>query len=201
MSWKDLYPSRSSVSLPVTSPVTANTVALNLREEFRALVEGRGGEVPIGQPLILRRMRRDSAGGLVPCSCVDPVTHEPQRDFPCALCQGRGYLWDEVLVTGYKIIVAAPAASNASVNLRKEEAGHLYLPAARFFFPYDVTVTRDDRVVEIELDADGNAVVPYNRLAIYELTLVRALRGDNGKIEYWACTGQKLGPETHGTVG
>ncbi len=76
----------------------------------------------------------------------------------------------------------------------------MYAPAARFFFSYDVDPKKDDRIVELELDSEGDPVTPYNRVAVYEFMLVRALRGDNGRIEYWSCAGQKMGPTTLGLV-
>lgn len=199
--WNELYPSSSSVETSTTSPIANIPDLVDLREEFDNLVLGYQGETPIGRPFILRRMRRDSSDQLIQCTCVSSLTNEPDRDYPCPYCLGSGYLWDEELITAYKVVSTSSGGSSARDNYRKEIPGTMYYPAARFFLSYSVVPTRNDRIVEIELDADGDAVLPYNRVAIYELVLVRAMRSDNAQIDYWICNGQTMGPSTYGTVG
>lgn len=145
-------------------------------------------------------MRRDSSDNLIACSCVHGLTKEPDRDFPCPYCYGSGWLFDEELVTAYMVVASAPGGSNAASNFPKMASGTMYVPAARFFLSYDVNPKKDDRIVEIELDSAGDPVTPYNRIAVYEFMLVRAMRADNAKIEFWACSSQKMGPETQGSV-
>jgi hypothetical protein len=199
--WNNLYPSRVSVTTSSLAPIETSLESIDLRSEFDWLIYGDNGETPIGQSFILRRMRRDSNGDLVPCYCLDELTQEPDRDYPCQYCAGRGWLWDEELITGYKVIAASPGGSNAEVNMQKTPAGKMYVPAARIYFSYDSDLTIDDRVVELELDPSGNAVTPYSRVVIYELTLVRAMRGDDAAIAFWVANCQTMGPETQGLVG
>jgi len=199
--WDNLYPSQRNTSTLSTLESGTGGNNINLRTEFLNLIYGRGGDDPIGQPFILRRMRRDSAGELVPCICVDEVTREPDRDFPCTFCLGAGNLWDEEIITGYKTIAASPGGSNSAANYPKHLGGTIELPASRFFLPHDVEPTRPDRIVLIQLDLDGNPVQPMVRTDIYELFLVRALREENAEVAYWICSGQKMGPDTHGYVG
>jgi len=194
----DLFPTLSTAS--ETSPVENIVDVLDLREEFDNLVLGSFGEDAIGQKFILRRMRRDSSDNLVPCWCVDELSHEGTRDYPCNSCRGSSNLWDEELVVGYKVVASAPGGSNAASNFPKAEPGTLYVPAARFFLSYNVAPRKDDRILEIELDSSGAAVLPYNRIATYEFMLVRAMRSEGGKIDYWVCSGQKMGPNTQGEV-
>jgi hypothetical protein len=196
--WEDLFP--SSVATSVTEPIPNIVDVVDLRREFDNLVLGSHGETPIGRTFILRRMRRDSEDNLVPCICLDDFTKEPDRDSICPFCIGSGYLFDEELVTAYMVVSAAPSGSNAAANFPKMKPGTMYVPSARFFLSYDVNPRREDRIVELELDSEGNPVTPYNRVAIYEFMLIRALRADDGRIEYWTCTCQKMGPTTQGLV-
>jgi hypothetical protein len=200
-SWDELFPSSTSVEESTTDPFPNIVDVVDLRQEFDNLVLGYQGETPIGRPFILRRMRRDSNDALIPCSCVDELTKEPDRDYPCPNCYGNGNLWDEELIYAYKVVAASPGGSNASANFPKMDPGTMYVPAARFFISYSVNPRREDRIIEIELDSSGSAVVPYNRTAIFEIMLVRDMRPDNAEIAYWICNGQKLGPETLGVVG
>ena len=197
--WQDLYPSVAGL-ISTTTPIQNTVDVVDLRREFNNLVLGTEGETPIGKPFILRRMRRTTAGKLVPCSCIDSLTKEPDRDFLCPYCLGAGNLWDEELITGYEVVASAPGGSNASDNYEKTQTGAMYLPASRFFLPYNIAPVRDDRIVTLELDANGRTIIPYIRVAVFELMLVRPLRSDNGKIDFWVCNGQKMGPLTHGSV-
>lgn len=200
--WKEVYPSSTSVSTSTITPFPNVVDVVDLRSEFNNLILGYHGETPIGRSFILRRMRRDSSENLVPCICVDDLTQEPDRDlYVCPYCLGTGNLWDEELVTAYKVVASAPGGSNAAVNFPKARSGTLYIPAARFFLSYDVNPKKDDRIVEIETDSAGNPVIPYNRIAIFEFMLVKDMRSDNGQIDYWACSGQAMGPSTEGLVG
>jgi len=198
--WKEVYPASTTTTTSVTSPLPNVVDVVDLRREFDNLVLGFQGETPIGRPFILRRMRRDSSENLVPCSCVHSLTKEPDRDFPCPYCLGNGHLFDEELVTAYKVVASAPGGTNAAANFPKTKPGTMYLPSARFFLSYDVNPKKDDRIVEIELDSEGDPVTPYNRVRVYEFMLVRAMRADNGKIEFWACSSQSMGPNTQGSV-
>ncbi len=198
--WKEVYPGSSTVAVSTIAPLPNIVDVVDLRREFDNLILGYQGETPISRPFILRRMRRDSSDNLVPCSCVSTLTDEPDRDFPCPYCGGNGNLWDEELIRAYKVVAAAPGGSNAASNFPKTEAGSFYVPAARFFVSYSINPKKDDRIIEIELDADGNAIVPYNRVFVFEFMLVKAMRGDNGKIEFWSCSGQTMGPATQGLV-
>jgi len=198
--WSDLFPlnySRDNSLDPFPNIVDL----VDLRREFNNLVLGSNGETPIGKPYILRRMRRDSEGSLVPCICVHPLTKEADRDYPCSICLGSGNLWDEELIHLYEVVASAPGGSNSSDNFHKMNVGTASLPASRFFLPYNLHPKRDDRLVELELDLDGNPTIPYIRIAIYELMLVRAMRSDSGKVDFWVCSGQKMGPSTKGYVG
>lgn len=198
--WENLYPDAVDLSSSPVAPITSSVDSVNLRTEFNSLLYGNNGEVPIGQPYLLRRMRRDSSDDLIPCICLDELTKEPDRDHFCPYCFGRGYLWDEILTTSYKVVAASPGGSNAEVNFQPTPFGSIYFPSGRFYFPSTLKVAREDRIVELELDSAGDAVLPYNRIAVYELMLVRAMRGDSGKIEFVVANGQMMGPETQGQV-
>jgi hypothetical protein len=183
-SYKNLFPGVTSEI--TTAPIAAGTDGISLRDEMISILTGTGGEIPYGQNFILRRMRTDSNGDLIECECVDSITKEPDIDYPCTSCRSEGYLWDEELVTGYKVSVSSQSSAR-TVELVKSQFGVLELPAIVFYFAYLTEPTIKDRIVVIELDLEGVPVLPYNRLASYEINLLRDLRGENGRVEYWAC--------------
>jgi len=201
MSWNSTYPSVVNTSTLSTLSSGTGGNNINLRQEFLDLIYGTGGDDPIGQNFLLRRMRRDDDGELVPCICVDEVTQEPDRDFPCPYCLGAGNLWDEEVIVGYKSIAASPGGGNSAANFPKHEGGTMSVPAVRFFLPHTIEPTREDRIIIIKLDLEGNPVHPIERTSLYELFLVRAMREENAQVAYWICSGNKMGPETYGYVG
>jgi hypothetical protein len=178
-----LFPAGSSST--TTYPSVADAGEISLRDEFESITLGTGGDVPKGIPLLIRKMRRNSDESLVTCTaCVDELTKEPHRDFPCPYCLGAGVLWDEYSFVGYRVISPSPTGSNAAANLPKTARGESYMPSARFYLPWDIDPTREDRIVEIELDIEGDVVMPINRIGVYQILLIRDIRGDNGRIEY-----------------
>lgn len=197
-SWRNIFPGDAIVDS--IAPIATTTVDIDLRNELAGLLLGSNGGAKIAQPFILRRMRREGSE-LVPCICTDETTKEPDRDYPCPSCGGRGYLWDEELIYGYKVVSASPGGSNAEVNSPALPMGRAYIPSVHFYFQHDAALTREDRIIEIELDSEGRAITPYNRVAVYEIALIRAMRGTNGRIEFWTVNGQRMGPETYGAIG
>lgn len=175
-----------------TSTGAANLVGTrkegDMRQELINMFDGTSTEIPKAQRGVYRRMRTDSAGALVPCSCVDVDTGEPDRDPPCPFCDGMGYLWDEVWFDYYKIVTGIEAA----LSLREdyEEPGTLNVPRVTFYTKYDISpvIIRGqvfDRIVEVERDVEGNVTRPYRRSRIYRIGSAIDFRADNGRLEYW----------------
>lgn len=63
---------------------------IDLRQELINTIDGSYPEIAKGRDGLLRKMRRNSLNKLIPCDCVDPVTHEPDRDSFCPLCIKSG---------------------------------------------------------------------------------------------------------------
>lgn len=194
----ELYPNR--VSLPSTYaggskdiwPVTRTGNEIDLRVEFYRFLYGFGNEIPKGQVGILRRMRTDDSGDLIPCACVDSLTNEPDRDTLCPYCLGEGLLWDEEWIVYYKMMVAS---HEGMVRKDKtEKPGISNIPYAFFYVEHDVNPTRKDKIVEVVRDTNGNVIRPYQREAINTIATAEPFKSDLGRIEYWrlACSKDSL---------
>ena len=194
----ELYPKRTS--LPSINrqgpgniwPVARTGNEIDLREEFRRFLYGFGNEIPKGQVGILRRMRTDDNGDLVPCACIDDLTNEADRDTPCPYCAGEGYLWDEEWIVYYKMMVASHEGM-----VRKDKTakpGISNIPYAFFYVEHDVIPTRKDKIVEVVRDVDGNVIRPYQREAVWTISTAESLKSDSGRIEYHrlACSKDSL---------
>lgn len=155
----------------------------DMRQEMENLLDGAFPEIAKGMPTLLRKMRRDDAGKLIPCACVDKVTHEPDKDSYCPFCQGEGYYWEEEWIETYKVQVKSEVG-----NALKEQMiapGLQNTPLVVFYTRYSVEVTEDDKIVEVVLDTEGNPVRPYKRKRLYRIGSAIDLRSDNAKLEYW----------------
>jgi len=184
----DLYPTSSIITSNIVDsstlfPVGSGGNEIDLREEFRRLLYGFGQELPKGQKGILRRMRIDDDGNKIQCSCVDELTHEPDKDFACPYCLGEGYYWDEEWITYYKTLVSSNEGLVRKNQL--EKGGITNIPFAFFYLEYQVSPTVYDRIIEVERELSGDPNTPYVRSALFGISTAQSFRSDQGRIEYW----------------
>ena len=167
----------------LTSSNTFTGTEINMRQEMVNTMDGLWPEISKAQPGLLRRMRRDSSFNLIPCSCVDKITQEPDKDRWCPICHGEGYLWDEEELQLYRTL--SGLATTNSLRDRITSPGLINIPLVVFYIRYDSEITRQDRIVELILDDAGDPELPMKRKAIYIPASLWDYRSDNGKLEYW----------------
>jgi len=155
----------------------------DMRQELDNTFDGIFPEIAKAQTGILRKMRRDSLGALIPCPCVDPLTHEPDRDHFCAYCHGDGYIWDEEWIEFYKVVLRSDVSLSNQEDLVKP--GLMNVPLVSFYLRGTVDVTPQDKIVELVTDRAGDPVRPYRREYLYRITTALDFRSDRGKLEYW----------------
>ena len=171
------YPSATSTSSPDTSEI-------DLRAEFDTLIFGDSGHIPHGREFLLRKMRRDSDGELLPCVCRDSLTGEAGTERSCPYCLGEGYYWDESWITGYTTFVGSDGGLGSRVTFLRP--GSLRADTRVFYFRYDTVINYSDKIVELQLDTEGDPIVPYKREAIYKPQTIVRHRSDRGRVEYIA---------------
>jgi hypothetical protein len=173
-------------TIPATTifyPSPSGTTEPDMRTEFNRFLAGRWPEVSKQQTGLLRKFRRDSNDKLIPCPCVDTLTHEPDKDIFCPICMGSGYYWDEVYVYFYRVLEESDP-SNALQN-SQESPGLLSKKVVVFYIRYDAEITDDDRLIEIDLSDEGVPVTPLKRKKVYRIGRLWDYRSDNGRIEYY----------------
>lgn len=148
-------------------PSTGNR-EIDLRVELQRTFFGASDEVRKAKKGILRKMRRDSDGEHVRCPCRDKCTDEPDKDFYCRYCLGMGFLWDEREIVYYK--------NEDSFN---KQEGFL------FYLQYDEELSTEDYIIEINLDKEGEPVMPVERQTFFDIVRAQAYRSDRGRIEFW----------------
>ncbi len=55
-----------------------------------------------------------------------------------------------------------------------------------FYFRYDEKISYKDKIIELRLDIEGIAQVPYKREIIYRPETIQLYRADQGRVEYMA---------------
>ena len=156
-------------------PTSSRGKELDLRDELKRLLYGASDEVAKGRIGLLRRVKRDSSGHPIRCSCRDTVTDEPDKDYYCRYCWGVGYFWDEVKIVYYR----------NDDSFRKREGKNQEYEGDDFFIEYNVDITTEDAIVTVKLDDDGNPISPVTRDKTFKILSADPFRADNGRIEFW----------------
>lgn len=178
------YYTKTSPSISYYSGTTGSEP--DLRQELINTLDGRYPEVAKRQYGLLRQMNTDSNGDLVPCGCVDSITHEPDKDRWCPICHGDGYIWEESLITFYRVL----KDSEVDNILRDKMIGPglINIPLVVFYIRYSTTITKNDKIVELVLNnagSPGSSASDYVRRKIYKVEAVWEYRADNGRLEYY----------------
>ncbi len=157
----------------------------SMRQEMINTLDGFFPEIAKGMSFMIRTMQKDENGKLKVCPCVNPVTHEPDRDTFCPICYGEGYIWSESLANGYKVLVSGNAAGVPSaLMLASRKYGLSDIPFSIFYMRYSVNLTKHDRIIEISLDPEGNIVRPILRTQVWRPQEIIDFRADNGRAEF-----------------
>ena len=181
---RNLYPKGTPGDPLKSNCKTGVSPEIDLRSEFDDLVFGGPTSIAHGRLLVLRRMRRGSDNKPLPCVCRDSITDEPDTEDSCPYCLGEGYYWDEEEITGRSMYLGADGG-NAN-RFRDVMPGSVRADMRVFFFRYDTVISYRDKIVDLKLDPEGDAVVPYIRESIYKPQTIMRHRSDNGRSEYIA---------------
>ena len=180
----ELYPHTAADSSGLWPVSTKGEI--DLRKEFYDFLHGSTTETAKGHPVILRKMSRDSNGNLIKCSCVDEYTKEPDQDTICPYCWGVGNLWQEQWILTYSVVLN-PSRGSLARREANNKAGKSNIPLLFYYIEYQHEPTKDDQIIEVKLDTEGNIVQPYKRKITHDIIVAEPFRSDTGRIEYWRC--------------
>lgn len=155
---------------------------IDLRQEFETFIFGGNGKIPHGHPFLIRRMRRDSEGTPIPCTCkADQLVVEASPG--CPYCDGEGYLWDEDWTVGY----SSHSGSLSGLSRREiwYRPGSISANYKIFYLLWNSDIKHEDKIVEVLLDEEGKPVVPYVRTLIYKPQTIHQMRSDRGRLEFF----------------
>ena len=175
---RSLYPTGRSARFSGTE----GRREIDLRAEFDNILFGGPNCLPHGKQILIRRMNLDDSGNPIPCTCRDRLTDEPDNINDCPFCMGEGYYWDEQWETAYETYVG----SDGGLGSRRVSLwpGFIRTDQKVFYLRYDVSITYNDKIVEVLLDSEGEVVVPYKRKAIYRPETIDERRSDRGRVEF-----------------
>lgn len=162
---------------------------IDLRRELNRFLTGSSEEIPKGQIMVLRKMRRAAGAPPVPtlashlqrCDCYTSPTDEPDITYPCRVCGGEGFLYDEEFIVGYE----EERFEYIDVEERKKYSTAPLGMSFVYIEYYKEGLSRYDKVLEVQLDTEGEVVSPVAIMRKHNIHMATPFRGDNGRVEYW----------------
>lgn len=165
---------------------------ISIKDEIGNTLHGKGSDPGQGQPAIFRRVRRGSNAKPVLCpECRKIGVQSSRREVDCGRCMGVGYLWDEDWIMVYTWPGTSVSRSRSGYK-KYAEPGIIETDIAVWYLEAHICPTLEDKIITVRLDEDGNVVTPYERLYMYDFRTVDEHRLDDGKLEYWRITANKI---------
>lgn len=165
----------------------SSAVELDLRVELNRTFFGANDELAKGRFFILRKMRRIDGvvtpvkpSELLSCSCRDNISHEADKDYECGICDGEGYLFDDIVVAGYR----ADRFGYQDVQERMQQSIQSY-NTPFIYIEHERDISKFDFIIDPVLDSEGNIIHPIRERERYNIHYAEAFRSDSGRIEYW----------------
>jgi len=164
-------------------PASSYRTEIDMRQELANTLDGKHPEIAKSQTGLIRKARLNSNGGFIECGCVDTLTREPDKDRFCPSCFSDGKLWNEYLITYYR--VSGNSGVNSATLNSSFAPGIVNVGLVIFYIKYNAAITRFDKLVILNTDTEGNPITPYIRKTVYKIEQVWDFRADNGKLEYF----------------
>jgi hypothetical protein len=179
---------RATISqAPTVSTITATTSSgeIDLREEFDCFVYGPSKDLTDGHGhlFLIRRLRRDASGVAMYCTCA-AASDGRHADSDCSFCYGEGYLFDETWEAGYSQYVGPEGGQGR--KYQRLPPGLVRTDYLVFYLRYDVDIKFGDKIVEVELDLEGNPIAGPIRKAIHKPQTIMEMRSDHGRLEFYS---------------
>lgn len=109
----------------------------------------------------------------------DDIHRQPQKT--CSACHGIGYSYVDKVVKGFRYL------SVPGVDL-KTSVGFVNTRSEVYILEHDCYPKPVDWILELELNETTMVPVqPFRVTSAFKIQDCMALRGDNGRIEFWRC--------------
>jgi len=165
------------------------SIETDVRAEFSKLLDGDDVVPQRGHWVLLRRMDKTQR-----CTCwgreaagtdryMDDSRKYDEPEEDCPICNGEGWIYDDELHLVRRRIVAPPIG--LAGQEQQTEVGIMNVPYLVFYFKYYVNPKKEDKVIEIENNDDGEPVRPFSRKEIYNISIAEPFRDKKGRVEFW----------------
>lgn len=186
--WPKKGTKQSGIQIYNTIPTASE---IDLRAEMEDLISGTDHSPQRGHWVLLRRTEdtqrctcwNERGSGDDKWTVDDRKYDEPKED--CTICKGTGWLTDDELHLVRRRLIAPP------IGLAGEETsapiGIMNIPYVVYYFKYYVNPKKEDQIIEIENNEDGNPTRPFVHTEMHNISINEPLRDQKGRIEYWRC--------------
>lgn len=146
------------------------TGEVNVRTQVTNMLETRGHAVFVRK----RTSRR--------CSCYRREQYdEPSKT--CPYCDGYGWYYQDYEYKTRRRPAFGTFGFNPKANTMLAD---IMSGDCVFYFKWDNPITEAYRILEVTIDADGDAELPYQIERVHDIKLSHPYRDQYGRIEYWA---------------
>jgi hypothetical protein len=174
---------------PFPFATTRKSTEIDLRAEMKIILEGNEYTPRRGHWILLRRMDKRQR-----CVCWNKKGKDDEKysldkgkynepELRCPICNGEGWVYEDELHLVRRRLVSPEIGLAASET--ETEIGWMNINYIVFYFQYYVSPDKGDKVIEIELDNDGNPVRPYIMKEVYRIAVAEPFRDQVGRIEFW----------------
>ena len=117
------------------------------------------------------------------CDCWDPAAREAKPD--CSFCTGEGWAYEDVKVLARKMFLTDPMTA-AFLN-KMTPLGRVSVSDQVMWVKYDKKPTRQDKLIEVSLDSQGEPEKPFRIEIMWEIDWTQDYRDKWGRVEFWGC--------------
>jgi hypothetical protein len=155
-------------------------IIMDLRAKLHTILFGDRGHPGEGRKVLIRSM-------IDYCVCVKEEEGQKHREADplCSICKGDGFIYRDYVATAWKSLIDIPRGILDAQGVRLP--GMIDATGFSYYFEWDVPITKDDKIFEINLNDDGTMPLnlgDINHLEKFQIKQLIILRADNGRVEY-----------------
>lgn len=177
---------------PYPYAISSTVGEIDLRLEMKALLEGSDNSPRRGHWVILRRMDKRQR-----CTCWkeknktggDTTRDQGKYNEPklrCPICHGEGWVYVDELHLSRRRLVSPEIGLAAQEQL--SDIGWFNINYICYYFMYYVNPSKGDKIIEIDLDDQGDPIRPFVQKEMYRVAVSEPFREEHGRIEFWRCS-------------
>lgn len=156
---------------------------IDLNTELSELLFTDNDTDAISRPVVWKAYRRDSKNNRINCSsCNATDTGYVEGQFGCPYCDGKGYLWDETIISGY-LYKQNEGKDRYNLNMF-ENAGKANTTSFVLITPFDKAPFIEDTISILKLDSNNRIEVPLLYESSLKVVYSRSVKASKKRADF-----------------